>query len=143
MATTVLGVALLLVATPGSLSAAERSTAKEQRVDGIIYAPTGEACGFLVFEQAVLESAARSGNLIGYSFSVNPATRGQRFALRAIDAPVSDLDISFDVAKSFETRAPGGERGIVPEDAQRAHVCLHSGAATAFVYTASVARSKR
>lgn len=97
----------------------------------------------LAFYEAVLETSARSGNLIGYSFRVDPATRGRRFTLRAIDAPMSDLDITFDAFDEFASRAGGGERGIVPITARWAHVCMHTGAATEFVYAARRTTSLR
>ena len=95
--------------------------------------------------------------VVGYHFAVSKKTVGKRFVLKPTGGQGAvDLDITFytefgtleqatDTAYApptmgFETRKPGGEKGVVPRRMKRAIVCAYDGAGVSFTYTAQTSR---
>jgi hypothetical protein len=108
-----------------------------QVVKGRVLAPTVKKCGFFAFQEAVLKTAAGVQDVFTFSFDVAPITRGKPFSLKS-KTRGADFDLWFQgsSAKRFANRKFGGEHGVVPAGATRAHVCVHVGAAASFVYKA-------
>lgn len=102
--------------------------------------------------EAVLTNGANKGT-DGYHFDVDPGTIGKNFLLTVDSGEQNpDLDITFYTTlgtqqeaadpqnappnQSFETRAAGGEHGVVPQGMKVAIVCMQAGVNAAFTYTA-------
>ena len=72
-----------------------------------------------------------------YWFKVDPGTYGEGFVLEPTSNREVDLDVIFiSPATGYSTQRAGGERGVVPPASTWGIVCLSSGAATTFRYTA-------
>jgi hypothetical protein len=102
--------------------------------------------------EAVLTNGANKGT-DGYHFDIDPSTIGKNFLL-TVDGGEQDpdLDITFYTTlgtqaeaadpqnappnQSFETRAAGGEHGVVPSGMKVAIVCMLTGVNSTFTYTA-------
>ncbi len=98
---------------------------------------------------AILFGEDEYNGVFGYLFDVNKKTWGKPFRLELTEAQLAaDLDISFYAGlgepypgaapenEVFETRAAGGEAGIVPEKMTKAIVCMYTGYNSQFSYAA-------
>ena len=102
--------------------------------------------------EAVLTGGATRGT-DGYDFEIDPGTIGKNFLL-TVDGGQGDvdLDITFYTTlgtqeeaadpqnappnQSYETRATGGEHGVVPQGMKVAIVCMQTGVNSTFTYKA-------
>ena len=146
------------------LSGAATAAPKRQTVEGGIMFTARHPDGCYTGLSRHLYSLAgeQSIGVVGYVFDVDKATYKKPFKLEATGGTGNiDLDITFyqgefatqdqfindpapvaPASVAFETRQAGGEKGIVPDFAVKAIVCLHldetkgPGANATFTYTA-------
>ena len=164
----VTGVVALGLVAGALLAPASAGKAKPQVVEGSVALPapytddSGCYAGLHRRLMVVTSEAAPANGLIGYSFDIDKATWGGKFKLEATGGQGDvDLDIYFysafgtaeQVATDplnagapatiqFNTRAPGGEEGVVPATFTKVIVCMYGGgqgggAGATFTYTAT------
>jgi hypothetical protein len=162
------GLVALGLLAGAQLAPASAGKAKPQVVDGSIALPapftddSGCYAGLHRRLMIVSSEAAPANGLIGYSFDVDKATWGGKFALEPTGGQGDvDLDIYFyaefgttddvvndpagagaPVSMQFNTREPGGEAGVVPATFNKVIVCMYGGqmgggAGATFTYTAT------
>src|SRR5688500_662558 len=127
-------------------SPASAGKAKVQNVEGSIalrapfVSPDEqlESCYAGVHRRLAIASQGNANGVVGWNFEVDPATHGKPFKLEVSGGQQNpDMDVTFyltglgsiddhaasppwgtePVTVAFEDRAPGGEKGIVPDGA--------------------------
>lgn len=155
----VLGAALLAPSSAIAGKKKKKDKGKKQEVTGSIdmMAPfynDPNACYSGLHRRLAIFGGDNVNGIVGYHFDVEPTTIGKPFILEVTGGQGGvDLDITYytefgttDQATDtgyapynigFDTRAAGGESGIIPEgDWTKALVCMHTGVGATFDYQA-------
>ncbi len=141
-----------LITAPGAVAAP-----KQQKVDGSVAmrAPFTDlvSCYAGLHRRMAVLTQEQVNGVVGYHFDLDPATINKPFKLEVTGGQGAvDLDITFysefgtpeqatdtgyaPYNVSFDERAPGGEKGIVPKETAKAIVCMYDGVGATFTYTA-------
>ncbi len=141
---------IVLLAAP--LAAQARS--KRQVVEGAITfmapaPPQPQSCFPGITRNLTILTGDQFNGVFGYVFDVDRKTWGKGFRVEPTTAAFqADLDLSFYTELGqpypaaapetvvYETRAPGGEAGEVPQKMTKAIVCMYTGHDVEFKYTA-------
>ena len=148
---------ILVLAITGLMAATIATSAtaapKQQSVEGTIALPApftdNTGCFAGVHRRAHAFGGDAINGVIGYSFAVDKATQKKPFKLDVSggQGSVVDMDITFylgplttaqdfidqggdpaaPASVSFATRGAGGEKGLVPEGAENAIICIYGG----------------
>lgn len=146
---------ILVFALTGLLAASIATSAtaapKQQTVEGSIALPApytdNSGCFAGVHRRLHAFGGEAINGVIGYSFAIDKATIKKPFTLIGAAQVLGDLDITFylgplttaqdfidqggdpapPASVSFATRGAGGEKGIVPEGAENAIICMYGG----------------
>ena len=148
------GLAALIAVVPASAFAGKKAVRQEMQGDVILPAPIpvpGEdGCFTGATRRTALASGGAINGVVGYHFDVDPRTVGKPFQLHVVGGGDDvDLDIDFydgfgsmddpttdPALVAFETREPGGEKGIVPAGYGKIIICMHAGSQASFHYMA-------
>lgn len=112
-----------------------------------------ETCWYHMHRRLSFFSAGNVQGIIGYDFDIDKTTWDKPFVLKVTGGQNEpDLDVGLYMTygsaenqidptfappgQVFETRKPGGEKGIVPNGATKALVCMYEGRDASFIYTA-------
>jgi hypothetical protein len=142
---------MALSVVQGAAVAGKKKKATKQSVDGMVAAPApytdNTGCYAGVQRRLAIASSEQAKGAVGDNFDLDPGTAGKPFTLEVTSGQGDvDLDIYFydkfgtmdDVTGdplnagspytlSFNTREPGGESGIVPENMTKVIVCMYGG----------------
>ncbi|MFN2527040.1 MAG: hypothetical protein ABR505_12400 [Actinomycetota bacterium] len=145
-----LACSILLLATP----VVGQPRGKRQVVEGAITfmapaPPQPQSCFPGITRNLTILTGDQFNGVFGYVFDVDRRTWGKGFRVEPTSAALqADLDMSFYTELGqpypaaapetvvYETRAPGGEAGEVPEKMTKAIVCMYTGHDAEFKYTA-------
>lgn len=143
--------ACALFAAPATAGKKKKKKAVKQEYVGTIALPAPyPADGTCFFRlERTLGIVGGPGGVVGHHFDLDPRTVGQKFELHVVGGSDDvDLDIAFyngynnDADPStapaniaFETREPGGEKGVIPPGFTKVIVCMAAGQDAEFHYT--------
>ena len=162
----------LSAALIGSLLHPATAAGKKQVVEGTIALPApytdDTGCYAGLHRRFAIVTQEQVNGIMGYHFDIDPATHGGKFKLEATGGQGDvDLDIYFysqfgtvdqvatdplnagsPATVQFNTREPGGETGVVPQDFTKVIVCMYGGAqgggaGATFTYTAAPPKKKK
>lgn len=143
--------AAALFAAPATAGKKKKKKAgvKQEFVGSVMFPAPFVADGSCIYRaERTLAIAGGPGGYVGHHFDLDPRTVGQKFELHVTGGSDDvDLDIAFydgynnesdpstaPTNLAYETREPGGEKGVIPPGFSKVIICMAAGQDAEFHY---------